>query len=121
MCSQYDAHCDEAYNIAVYVSDSPPSPTLPLSASFYTPQTPHVTSNCTLSFLLAIITCCLNYRKQKVAKASQRTFVYYAGALAVCLVLWYGGVKVIDGKMTSGALLTFVLYGMQVRTISPPI
>jgi len=62
--------------------------------------------HCDQAFLLA--------KKQKIAKASQRTFVYFAGSLAVVLVLWYGSVKVKDGVMTAGALLTFVLYGMQV-------
>lgn len=53
-------------------------------------------------------------RKQKLAKAGQRSFVYFAGAMGICLVLYYGAFKVGEGLMTGGQLLTFILYGLQV-------
>lgn len=51
---------------------------------------------------------------QKLMKATQRTFVYFMGGIAVIGVLFYGGYKVIEKSLTAGDLLTFVLFGVQV-------
>lgn len=53
-------------------------------------------------------------KKTSYAKSGQRAFVYYAGTLGVCLVLYYGSLKVSEGVLTGGSLLTFILYGLQV-------
>jgi len=53
-------------------------------------------------------------RKTTFAKAGQRAFVYYAGSMGVCLVLYYGAVQVSQRNLTGGDLLTFILYGLQV-------
>src|SRR5437867_1386873 len=51
--------------------------------------------------------------------ANLRSIFYYAifypllelvGALAVALIVWYGGLKVIEGTLTLGALVAFVQY-----------
>ncbi|RPI21833.1 MAG: ABC transporter ATP-binding protein [Acidobacteria bacterium] len=58
-------------------------------------------------------------RNQEHLKANLRSIFYYAvfypaldllGALAVGLILWYGGIQVVAGTLTLGAVVAFVQY-----------
>lgn len=37
-------------------------------------------------------------------------FIQFFAAIAVVGIIWYGGMSVIDGKMTAGALIAFLIY-----------
>lgn len=39
-------------------------------------------------------------------------FVEFLAAIAVCAIIWYGGVSVIDGVMTTGELIAFLIYAI---------
>eukprot|EP00388_Colpodella_angusta_P011015 GDKJ01028428.1.p1 GENE.GDKJ01028428.1~~GDKJ01028428.1.p1 ORF type:complete len:1153 (-),score=277.95 GDKJ01028428.1:2200-5412(-) len=52
--------------------------------------------------------------KSNLAKSFQRSFVYTFAMCAVTMALWYGSEEVKRGNMTSGDLLTFLLFGVQV-------
>ena len=44
---------------------------------------------------------------------SQMTpFVEFLAAIAVCTIIWYGGVSVIDGVMSTGELIAFLIYAI---------
>lgn len=49
-------------------------------------------------------------------------FIQFFAAIAVVGIIWYGGMSVIDGKMTAGALIAFLIYAVNlsnpVRRIS---
>lgn len=48
-----------------------------------------------------------------IQQSSQMTpFVEFFAALAVCVIIWYGGMSVIDGVMTSGELIAFLIYAI---------
>ena len=39
-------------------------------------------------------------------------FIQFFAAIAVVGIIWYGGMSVIDGKMTAGALIAFLIYAV---------
>ena len=49
-------------------------------------------------------------------------FIQFFAAVAVVGIIWYGGMSVIDGAMTAGALIAFLIYAINlsnpVRRIS---
>lgn len=49
-------------------------------------------------------------------------FIQFFAAIAVVGIIWYGGISVIDGEMTAGALIAFLIYAINlanpVRRIS---
>lgn len=49
-------------------------------------------------------------------------FIQFFAAIAVVGIIWYGGISVIDGQMTAGALIAFLIYAINlanpVRRIS---
>ena len=48
-----------------------------------------------------------------IQQGSQMTpFVEFFAALAVTAIIWYGGMSVIDGVMTSGELIAFLIYAI---------
>lgn len=48
-----------------------------------------------------------------IQQSSQLTpFVEFFSALAVVAIIWYGGMSVIDGVMTSGELIAFLIYAI---------
>lgn len=48
-----------------------------------------------------------------VRQESQLTpFVEFFSALAITVIIWYGGLSVIDGVMTSGELIAFLIYAI---------
>ncbi len=48
-----------------------------------------------------------------IQQSSQLTpFVEFFAALAVVAIIWYGGMSVIDGVMTSGELIAFLIYAI---------
>lgn len=48
-----------------------------------------------------------------IRQSSQMTpFVEFFAALAVAVIIWYGGMSVIDGLMTSGELIAFLIYAI---------
>lgn len=48
-----------------------------------------------------------------IRQQSQMTpFVEFFAALATTVIIWYGGVSVIDGIMTSGELIAFLMYAI---------
>lgn len=48
-----------------------------------------------------------------VRQSSQLTpFVEFFSALAITVIIWYGGLSVIDGVMTSGELIAFLIYAI---------
>ncbi len=48
-----------------------------------------------------------------IRQGSQMTpFVEFFAALAVTVIIWYGGMSVIDGIMTSGELIAFLIYAI---------
>lgn len=48
-----------------------------------------------------------------IQQSSQLTpFVEFFAALAVAAIIWYGGMSVIDGIMTSGELIAFLIYAI---------
>lgn len=48
-----------------------------------------------------------------IRQSSQMTpFVEFFAALAVAVIIWYGGMSVIDGIMTSGELIAFLIYAI---------
>lgn len=48
-----------------------------------------------------------------IRQSSQMTpFVEFFAALAVTVIIWYGGMSVIDGIMTSGELIAFLIYAI---------
>jgi ATP-binding cassette, subfamily B, multidrug efflux pump len=58
-------------------------------------------------------------RNREHLQANLRSIFYYAifypvldliGALAIALILWYGGIKVLEGTLTLGAVVAFVQY-----------
>lgn len=54
-----------------------------------------------------------NANVRAIRQQSQMTpFVEFVAALAVCLIIWYGGVSVIDGVMTTGELIAFLIYAI---------
>ena len=44
--------------------------------------------------------------------------VEFLAAISVTLILWYGGMEVIDGNLTAGALIAFLVYAVN---LSNPI
>jgi subfamily B ATP-binding cassette protein MsbA len=68
-----------------------------------------------------------DYNFQAVMKTTKLTsmltpFVEFFAAVAVTGIIWYGGMSVIDGDMTAGALIAFLIYAINlanpVRRIS---
>lgn len=50
---------------------------------------------------------------RSIRQQSQMTpFVEFLAAIAVCAIIWYGGVSVIDGVMTTGELIAFLIYAI---------
>lgn len=50
---------------------------------------------------------------RSIRQQSQMTpFVEFLAAIAVCAIIWYGGVSVIDGIMTTGELIAFLIYAI---------
>lgn len=50
---------------------------------------------------------------RSIRQQSQMTpFVEFLAAIAVCAIIWYGGVFVIDGVMTTGELIAFLIYAI---------
>lgn len=50
---------------------------------------------------------------RSIRQQSQMTpFVEFLSAIAVCAIIWYGGVSVIDGLMTTGELIAFLIYAI---------
>lgn len=50
---------------------------------------------------------------RSIRQQSQMTpFVEFLSAIAVCAIIWYGGVSVIDGVMTTGELIAFLIYAI---------
>ena len=48
-----------------------------------------------------------------IRQQSQMTpFVEFLAAIAVCAIIWYGGVSVIDGVMSTGELIAFLIYAI---------
>ena len=48
-----------------------------------------------------------------IRQQSQMTpFVEFLAAIAVCTIIWYGGVSVIDGVMSTGELIAFLIYAI---------
>lgn len=48
-----------------------------------------------------------------IRQSSQLTpFVEFFSALAITVIIWYGGLSVIDGVMTSGELIAFLIYAI---------
>lgn len=48
-----------------------------------------------------------------IRQQSQMTpLVEFLSAIAVCAIIWYGGVSVIDGVMTTGELIAFLIYAI---------
>lgn len=48
-----------------------------------------------------------------IRQSSQLTpFVEFFSALAITVIIWYGGMSVIDGVMTSGELIAFLIYAI---------
>ncbi|KAI4453066.1 atp-binding cassette sub-family b [Holotrichia oblita] len=62
-----------------------------------------------------------NFRAQMKAAQIMATLtpvVEFLGAIGVTIILWYGGLEVIAGNLTSGALIAFLMYAVN---ISNPI
>lgn len=54
-----------------------------------------------------------NATVRSIRQQSQMTpFVEFLAAIAVCAIIWYGGVSVIDGVMTTGELIAFLIYAI---------
>ena len=57
-----------------------------------------------------------------VLTAMLTPFIQFFAAVAVVGIIWYGGMSVIDGAMTAGALIAFLIYAINlsnpVRRIS---
>ncbi len=50
---------------------------------------------------------------RSIRQQSQMTpFVEFLSAIAVCAIIWYGGVSVIDNVMTTGELMAFLIYAI---------
>ena len=50
---------------------------------------------------------------RSIRQQSQMTpFVEFLAAIAVCAIIWYGGISVIDGIMTTGELIAFLIYAI---------
>ena len=50
---------------------------------------------------------------RSIRQQSQMTpFVEFLAAIAVCAIIWYGGVSGIDGVMTTGELIRFLIYAI---------
>lgn len=50
---------------------------------------------------------------RSIRQQSQMTpFVEFLSSIAVCAIIWYGGVSVIDGLMTTGELIAFLIYAI---------
>ena len=50
---------------------------------------------------------------RSIRQQSQMTpLVEFLSAIAVCAIIWYGGVSVIDGIMTTGELIAFLIYAI---------
>ncbi len=50
---------------------------------------------------------------RSIRQQSQMTpFVEFLSAIAVCAIIWYGGVSVIDHVMTTGELMAFLIYAI---------
>lgn len=50
---------------------------------------------------------------RSIRQQSQMTpLVEFLSAIAVCAIIWYGGVSVIDGVMTTGELIAFLIYAI---------
>lgn len=52
--------------------------------------------------------------KSNFAKSMQRTFVYFFAMCAITMALWYGGEEVKKDSLSTGNLLSFLLFGVQV-------
>lgn len=54
-----------------------------------------------------------NATVRAIRQQSQMTpLVEFLSAIAVCAIIWYGGVSVIDGVMTTGELIAFLIYAI---------
>jgi subfamily B ATP-binding cassette protein MsbA len=54
-----------------------------------------------------------NANVKTIRQQSQMTpFVEFISAMAVCLIIWYGGLSVIDDVMTTGELIAFLIYAI---------
>lgn len=54
-----------------------------------------------------------NATVRSIRQQSQMTpFVEFLSSIAVCAIIWYGGVSVIDGIMTTGELIAFLIYAI---------
>uniref|UniRef100_UPI0040288CEE ABC transporter ATP-binding protein n=1 Tax=Dialister sp. TaxID=1955814 RepID=UPI0040288CEE len=50
---------------------------------------------------------------RSIRQQSQMTpLVEFLSAIAVCAIIWYGGVSVIEGVMTTGELIAFLIYAI---------
>ena len=50
---------------------------------------------------------------RSIRQQSQMTpLVEFLAAIAVCAIIWYGGVSVIEGVMTTGELIAFLIYAI---------
>lgn len=54
-----------------------------------------------------------NANVRTIRQSSQLTpFVEFFSAIAITVIIWYGGLSVIDGIMTSGELIAFLIYAI---------